>query len=110
MWRIQRVNQLIKKELSQILLREFNPPEEILVTVTRVETSADLAQAKIYISIIPSPFQVIKILNSKASSYQHQLNKRLKMKKIPKIKFVEEKQTAQAAKIEEILAQIHQND
>ena len=46
--RIQRINQLIKRELSQILLDEFDweedgrRPKEILVTLTRVETSADL--------------------------------------------------------------------
>ncbi len=36
--RIPQVNQLIKKELSQIILREIEFPVGVLVTLTRVET------------------------------------------------------------------------
>ncbi|PIP22394.1 MAG: hypothetical protein COX38_00830, partial [Candidatus Nealsonbacteria bacterium CG23_combo_of_CG06-09_8_20_14_all_39_25] len=51
--RIPRVNQLIKKELSQIVLKEIEFPKGVLVTVTRVEASLDLNQAKVFISSLP---------------------------------------------------------
>lgn len=108
MKRIQRVNQLIKKELSQILLREVNFPKDILVTITKVETSADLKESKIYISIIPEEIdqKVIQILNRIIYDLQQKLNKRLKMRTIPQIKFLEERQTSEAGRIEEILEKI----
>ena len=106
--RIQRVNQLIKKELALVLLREVDFPEKTLVTLTRVETSVDLQQAKIYISAIPENqiLRVLQVLNSQIYRLQQSLNKRLKMKQIPRIKFAEEKETRQAGRIEEILEEL----
>ncbi len=106
--RIQRVNQLIKKELSQILLREIEFPRDVLVTVTRVETSADLNQTKVFISALPEnqSEKVLSLLNRQIYEIQQELNKRLKMKFIPKIEFWEEKRTKEAGEIEEILEEI----
>jgi len=100
---------LIKKELAQIILREINFPKDLLVTVTRVETSANLIQAKIYISVLPinKNSQVLEILNHQIYDIQQKLNKRLKMRPIPRIIFVQEKKTQEAARIEELLEKIH---
>lgn len=103
--RIQKVNQLLKREISQILLKEVDFPKDTLVTVTRVETSVDLNQAKIFFSVMPeSRFSnVLQILNHRIYNVQQILNKRLKMRPIPRIKFLEEKETLEAGKIEETL-------
>jgi len=100
---------LIKKELAQIILREINFPKDLLVTVTRVETSANLIQAKIYISVLPinKNSQVLEILNHQIYDLQQKLNKRLKMRPIPRIIFVQEKKTQEAGRIEELLEKIH---
>ena len=109
MWRIQRVNQLIKEELSKILLRGLDISEEVLVTVTRVETSTDLRHSKVFFSVLPreQTKEIQQILNYKIYDFQHQLNKRLKMRIVPKVKFIEEKKIAQAERIEEILEKIN---
>lgn len=108
MERIPRVNQLIKKELSQIVLKKFDFPADILVTITRVEASGNLIHARVYISVLPEEKtpQIFKILNQRIYDIQQLLNRRLRMRPIPKINFVEEKQTAQAGKIEELLEKI----
>jgi len=107
-----RVNQLIKKELAQIILREINFPKDLLVTVTRVETSANLIQAKVYISVLPinKSTQVLEILNKHIYDIQQKLNKRLKMRPIPRIIFVQEKKTQEAGRIEELLEKIHKKN
>lgn len=106
--RILKVNQLIKKELSQILLREIDFPEGILVTLTRVQAAQDLNQANVYISSLPETDikQILEILNQSVYFLQQKLNKRLRMRPTPKIRFVEEKQTVEAGKIEELLYKI----
>lgn len=104
--RILRINQLIKKELSQMILREIDLFQKVLITVTRVETSADLGQTKIFIATLPEFPKAVQILNKKIYDFQHQLNKRLKMKKVPQIRFVEEQETREAARIEGILGGI----
>ena len=107
-----RVNQLIKKEISQIILREINFPKDLLVTVTRVETSANLIQAKVYVSVMPEneTANVLQILDNLIYDLQQKLNKRLKMRPIPRIIFVQEKKTQEAARIEELLEKIHKKN
>jgi len=106
--RIQRVNQLIKKEISQIILREIEFPKDILVTVTRIETASNLIESKVYVSVMPEEktSKVFQTLNRQVYELQQKLNQRLQMRPIPRIKFIEEKETKEAGKIEEILERL----
>lgn len=106
--RIQRVNSLIKNELSQILLKEIDFSKDVLTTITQVEASKNLSQARVYISVIPEEQvdRIFKILNRRIYDIQQKLNKRLEMRPIPRIKFVKEEKTAEAARVEELLEKI----
>ena len=50
--RLDRVNQLIKEEVSTLLQRELKDPRLGFVTVTEVETSKDLRTAKVFVSVL----------------------------------------------------------
>jgi len=104
--RIQRVNQLIKREISQIILREIEFPSNVLVTVTRVETSSDLLDSNVFVSVLPEKdlSKIVGFLNRRINFLQSQINQLLRMKPLPRLKFLEEKETAEAGRIEEILA------
>jgi len=110
--RIQRVNQLIRKEISMIFLREVVFPEGTLVTVTRVETADNLAQSRIFVSSIPENKikSVLLILNKQIYQLQQGLNQRLNMRPVPRICFVKEKETLEAGRIEEILANLKEKE
>jgi len=103
--RLPRVNQLIKQELSQIILKEIEFSKEILVTITRVETTPNLIESKVFVSVIPEEEtdKILQILNNQIYEIQQRLNKRLKMRPIPRIKFWKEKKTSEAGRIEELL-------
>ena len=109
--RLLRVNQLIKKELGEIMLREIDFSEGVLVTLTRVETAANLIQAKVYISVMPEEKapEVLGILRKTIYFLQQKLNERLRIRPIPKIIFMEERATREAGKIEELLEKIRKN-
>ena len=87
--RVEQINELVKRELSQIIFREFVPPENTLVTIIDVETAANFQSAKIQISVIPESRAdaVMKDLNQEIYSIQQTLNKRLKIRPVPKIIF-----------------------
>ncbi len=106
--RISRVNQLIREELSQIILKEFDFPSNILITLTRVETTSNLIQVKVYISVIPEKKtkEILQRLNRQIYQLQQKLNRRLKMRPVPRICFKEEKETSEAGRIEEILEEL----
>ena len=106
--RIDQVNKLIRQELGQIILREVDMPEGVVVTLTRVAASGNLQQAKVYISVVPDKKapEVLKNLQQSIYSIQQMLNSRLKMRPVPRIRWVLETATAEAQKIEELLDQI----
>ena len=110
--RILQINELIQKELGQIILREVEFPKNTLVTITRVETSPDLSQAKVYVSCLPDNQgdRMLQILKRQGYHIQHKLNKRLGTKIIPRIRFVKELKTMQAGRVEEILDKIKKKD
>ncbi len=106
--RIPRVNQLIIEELSQIIKREIDFPPNVLVTLTRVDTSPDLEEARVFVSALPEKEEktVLTILAKCVYMLQQLLNHRLRMRPIPRIFFVPETETVQAAKIEEVLERL----
>lgn len=106
--RILRVNQLIKQELSKIILKEIEFLSGVLVTITRVQTSPNLIQAKVYISVMPEnkTKKTLQILDQGIYQLQQRLNQRLRMRPVPRISFTEEKETLKAGRIEEILEEI----
>lgn len=110
--RILRVNALIKKEISKLLLREFEFPPGVLVTVTRVETSADLEESRVFVSVIPEEKfeEVLRNLNKKIYFLQQKFNRLARMRPLPRLIILAERKTAEAAKIEEILEQLKKGE
>ena len=106
--RIQRVNELLKKEVSHLILKEIEFPGDILATITRVQTRPDLRETIIFVSVMPEEERdrILNFLAKRASFLQQKINKRLKMKFIPRIIFREETKTAEAGRIEEILEEL----
>ncbi len=106
--RSERLNELIKREISKIFLRDVEFPIDALVTVTRAEVSDDLRDANVWISVLPeSKLKAVnKILYHQIFHIQQKINKTLKMRPLPKLKFVEEEETKEADKIEELLGKI----
>ena len=49
--RAQRLSELLKKEISNILLREVKDPRIGFVSVTNIEVTGDLRHAKVYVSV-----------------------------------------------------------
>ena len=106
--RIQRVNSLLEHEIGKILLRDFAFNPEILVTLTRVDTTANLIEAKVYISVFPETKSdvILNALQKSVYDVQYKINRALRQRPIPKIKFVKETAISQADKIEELLTKV----
>ena len=87
--RQKKVDELIRRELGEIIVREFEAPENSLVTIADVDTSADLLSTKVSVSIFPidQANKIFGSLRKMAGFFQKLLNRRLKMKLIPRINF-----------------------
>ncbi len=99
--RLSQVNELIRRELSEIINREIEIPAGSLVTVKKVETSADLHLAKVWLSILPfdkGP-KVHSILRKNIHHLQKILDHKLVMKFVPKLCFFIDQSEEEAEKI-----------
>jgi len=107
MWRKEKFQNLIKKELGKTILREIDIHPGVLLTLTRVEITPDFSQAKIYFSVIPKEREkeTFEKINKNIYFLQQKLNKRLKIE-VPKIVFKKETKTEEAAKVEGILEKL----
>lgn len=87
--RIERINQLIKEEVGKIILKECDFDKNLLVTITRVDTSSDINYATIFVSVImkEKEQEVLGELTYNAGAIQHMLIRKLKMKPVPRIRF-----------------------
>lgn len=110
-----RVGELVKQNLGELLIRnEAKIPfiNSKLITVTEVRMTPDLKTARVY--VIPlggvDTKETVKILTEYSHLVRKALSKRLDIKFLPKLTFVEDNSFEYAEKIERILKKIKSND
>lgn len=110
--RILKINSLITQELGQILNREVDLPSNCLITITGVDTSKDLRQTKVLISVLPhrNGPQMLKKISKRGNEFRRLLKKKLNLKYIPRLHFQWDHTENEAQKIETILNQIEQEN
>jgi len=110
--RIEQINEVIRHEISQLILTEVEFPKNCLVTITKVSTTPDLRHAKILISVMPVLFtaKALERLRKTAGNLQFQLNKKLSLKPLPRISFGIDATEKHAAEIEELVDRIKETD
>jgi ribosome-binding factor A len=107
--RLDRVNQLIKEEISTLLQRELKDPRLGFVTVTEVETSKDLRTAKVFVSVLGDERQWTASLTALVSArgfVRNWLRQHLDLRITPDIDFRADRSMEHAAKIQSLLKQV----
>ena len=76
--RLQKINRLIQKELSEIFLMETRKMRGVLISVTNVRVSSDMSIAHSHLSIFPSEKgeEIIQNVNENMKSIRFELGKR----------------------------------
>jgi len=107
--RTERVSELLREELSDLLLRELRDPRlDGLISITRVELSPDLYNARIFVSVMSEtadPEEALKALNAAAGFLHKELVHRLEMRRVPFFTFHLDKSIEEGAAI---LAKLNQ--
>ena len=112
MGRIERVNQTLKREISEIIQRELRDPRLEFATITAVETSRDLQYAKVYYSTLgpPEKMEGVKECFEKAKGYIRKLvGQRIEMRYTPELNFIFDRSFEYATHIEDELKRIKEN-
>ena len=107
--RLDRVNQLIKEEISTLLQRELKDPRLGFVTVTEVETAKDLRVAKVFVSVLGDQRQwegSMAALASARGFVRNWLRQHLDLRVTPEIDFRPDHSMEHAAKIQSLLKKV----
>lgn len=107
--RVEKVQELMKQEISQIIQRELKDPRIGFVTVTSVECTGDLREAKIYVSLMGSEQQVKDSwagLNRGLGFIRREIGKRIRLRFTPELTFELDKSLDYSAHIQELLLKI----
>jgi len=106
--RLPKINELIRKHVSEIISRDLSLKAGVFVTIAKVDTTPDLRYTRIFISIFPEKeiAYTVKTLRKELYQIQGKLNKRLVMHPLPKLQFKVDMTESGADKIEKLLKQI----
>ncbi|NEP59989.1 MAG: 30S ribosome-binding factor RbfA [Symploca sp. SIO2G7] len=111
--RISRVSSLIKQEVSQMLFSDIKDDRvgAGMVSVTNVDVSGDLQHAKIYVSVYGTDearAQTMAGLESATGYVRRELGKRIRLRRTPEVKFIEDRGLEYGDRMMELLNQLSQ--
>lgn len=110
MGRIDRVNELLKREIAHILQIELQDPRLELTSISRVETSKDLREAKIYFSVFGDDEKIEKTwqaLDNAGHLIRKRIGKRIRLKFLPQLRFFYDQSLDVRMQIEERVKEIN---
>ena len=109
--RLDRVNQLIKEEISTLVQRELKDPRLGFVTVTAVDVSKDLRTAKVFVSVLGSEQQwadSLAALDRARGFIRNWLRQYLDFRVTPELDFRPDRSMEHAARIQSLLKNLDQ--
>lgn len=111
--RMQKVQELLKEEISDIILRELKDPRVGFITVIDTEISPDMRHAKIYVSVMGSDEQRkenIDLLNKAQWFIRQVFMKRVRMKTVPELQFILDTSIDKSIRMLELFEQIKKDE
>lgn len=111
--RSDRVGDLLREEIAELIQRQVKDPRLATVTICNVEISADLRHAKVFYCFSGQEQDRDSIARGllKATGFlKSQLGKRIRLRHIPDLKFIYDTSFDYASKIDRLLRELHDHD
>lgn len=111
--RTEQVAELIKEEVSELIQRELKDPRLGFVTVTRVEVSPDLKNAKVFFSVLGDDqvkAESLKVLKRASSFLRRELSHKLTLRYTPELFFHFDVAMEHGDKIQRLLNQLAEEE
>jgi ribosome-binding factor A len=109
--RQQRVAELIREEIADILARKVGDERVRPVSITAVEVSPDLALARVFASVLgdeEARNQALEALRHATPFIRHELAPRLQLRQVPELLFQFDPSVQRGARVDELLRRIHE--
>ena len=112
-FRRERLGDQLRVELADLIQRELRDPRVGFVTVTEVRMSPDLTHARVYVSILGDEERTkesFEALNRSAGFLKSQIGKRMKLRRVPELRFVIDETLDTSDRIESLLRDPEDSD
>jgi ribosome-binding factor A len=107
--RIARLNEQLRREISELVRRQVRDPRVGQVTITGVDTARDLGSAKVFIRSSGTPDRhasALEGLNAAAPFLRTELGRVLHVRRVPELRFQSDRSYEHAQRIEQLLAEV----
>jgi len=111
--RLQRVRELLKREIGEVIRREFPVSEAGLITVNDVDVSGDLHSAVVFVSILGKTEQQkrgLEILTRHRKRVQGLVGRAVVLKYTPTLKFLVDDSVARGNKVLQIIEELEKSN
>jgi ribosome-binding factor A len=109
--RLERLNEQVKREISDILRTEVRDPRVGLVTVTEARVAPDLSFARVYVRSLGGEEEELFAGLEKATPYiRRELAQRLSVRHVPELRFEPDHALEHALHIEKLLSEVLPRD
>lgn len=112
--RMIRINDEIKRELSEIIRTELKDPRmSVMTSVLKVETTNDLKYCKVYISVLGDEHQkeeVIKGLKNASGFIRKQVAMRINLRNTPEFKFELDDSLEYSIRISKLIDEVNKGE
>ena len=108
--RPERVADQIRSELGDLLARDVHDPGLGFVTITRVQLTRDLQQARVFYTVLGDDKgrrQSDRTLHRALPFLRRQIGARLRLKRVPELQFVYDESIAGQDRIEQLINELH---
>jgi ribosome-binding factor A len=111
--RTEKLGDLIRDELARLLLRDLRDPRLGFLTITGVEVSPDLRQARVFVSVLGDAAArdaSLEALRHGTGYIQKALFRNLRLRHAVSIRFAADESLERGARIEEVLKRLHDGE
>ena len=111
--RHQRVGELLKREIGEIIRQNYAIDQFGLISVVDIQMGSDLKSARVYIGVVGSKEQkqaALRKLQKDRGSIQRTVGTRVILKHLPQLRFVLDSSLERGDRVLEIIEELEQED
>ncbi len=110
--RINRINEDIQRELASLIRTVKDPRVHGLISITRVDTTADLRYCRVYVSMLDHSDvkEVVKGLKSAAGYLRRELGRVLTLRYTPELQFIEDDSIERGVRMVSMIDRVLEED
>ncbi len=104
--RTRRIGQQIRRDLAELIRDQVRDPRMVMVSITSVEVTRDLAYAKLYVTFLGETterVEVVEGLNRVAPMLRRELGRRMHIRTVPKLQFIYDEIIEQGAQLSSLI-------